>query len=421
MGQIWSGVHTAIGTASVGTNLILAAYYNPNRYVTVARIDLSRNVVCSQQLPSRFGGWDAHNAISVAVSSDGIVHIVGNMHASQMFYAAGKISDLHSIRPRSMIGRDEQSATYPQFLRGQHNELYFVYRSGHAGNGQWIVNQWQNGRWQRLGPIFSDRDSQGPVSAYPTPFTLGSDGRFHVAIVWRRTYDINSNFAVTYASTTDFRHWSGLGGETWSGLLGPGSLPPIERTGENAGLLNNPILILDDYSKPIVVYSRYADQGPNAVFVAEPFNGRWHVEPLAVSRKRLVVAGTGTLSGLPSVSFSDDCGSDVAQVHINFPPRDLRIVSVDRRASKISTNEPECATWHSGLAFGNPNSAGMANVSVTTADVRQDGVGALAPYMFYWFAQGANRDQPRQCTKDAPLACAPPPSNLILVRKFDGD
>lgn len=417
VGQVWSGVHTAIGTANIGPDLVLAAYYNPNRYLTLARIDVSKNVVCRKQLPSRFGGWDAHNGISMAVSSDGTVHIVGNMHASQMFYAAGKLSNLDSIRPQPMTGRDEQSATYPQFLRGPRGALYFVYRSGHAGNGQWIADEWNNGHWQALGPIFSDRDSQGPVSAYPTPFKLGSDGRFHVAIVWRRTYDIDSNFAVTYASTTDFRHWSGIGGESSVGPLGPASLPPIERTGENAGLLNNPILVLDDSSRPTVIYSRYADRGPNAVFGAEPFNGRWRVQPLAVAERKLPVVGTGTLSGLPSMSLADDCGNGVAQVHVNFPPRDLKIISVDRRTSTISTSAPQCPTWHSGLTFGRPSAAGMADVSMQTADVRQNGVGPLAPDIFYWFAQGANRDRPRQCTRSAPLACAPTPSDLILVRR----
>jgi len=385
--------------------------------MTVARIDVGRNVVCSQRLPSRFGGWDAHNGISIAVSSDGTVHIVGNMHASQMFYAAGKIWDLRSIRPRRMIGRDEDSATYPQFLRGPNNELYFVYRAGHAGSGQWIVNRWNGGRWERIGSIFSARDSDGPVSAYPTPFTLGSDGRFHVAVVWRRTYDINSNFAVTYATTSDFRHWSGLGGENAVGLIGPASLPPIETTGENAGLLNNPILILDNSSRPIVIYSRYADRRANAVFAAQPSGGKWRVQPLVISQKKLEVAGTGTLSGLPSMSLSDDCSDGVAQVHVNFPPTELKIISVDRRTSTISLSDPQCQTWHSGLDFGKPSSAGMADVSMTIADVRQNGVGALVPFMFYWQAQGANRDRPRQCTSDAPLACNPPPSDLILIRK----
>jgi hypothetical protein len=121
------------------------------------------------------------------------------------------------------------------------------------------------------------------------------------------------------------------------------------------------------------------------------------------------------------MSLSDDCGNDAAQVHVNFPPRDLKIITVDRRTSSVSTNAPECRTWHSGLSFGNPASAGMADVSVTTADVRQNGIGPLAPYMFYWFAQGANRDRPRQCTQAAPRACAPPPSDLILVHRSNGD
>jgi hypothetical protein len=416
-GEIWSGVHTAIGTASVGSDVVIAAYFDPQRYLTVERIDLGSMLACTKTLPSRFGGWDAHNGISLAVSPDGMLHIVGNMHASRMFYASGSVSDLQSIQPRPMTGSDEESGTYPQFIRGPENALYFLYRSGHAGNGQWIVNAWREDRWERIGAIFADRDSRGPVSAYPTRFALGSDGRFHVAIVWRRNYDINSNFAVTYASTNDFKQWSGIGGASSAGPLGPESLPPVERTGEDAGLLNNPLLVLDDSSQPVVIYSRYSERGANAVFAAQAVNGHWQIRPLAVARTKLIVAGTGTLSGLPVMSLTEDCSNELAQVHVNFPPRDLRLITIDRRNSKLGTGNTLCPTWHSGFPFPKAPSAGMANVSLNTADVRKDGVGAPQPYLFYWFAQGANRDRPRQCTNAAPRACAPPPSELVLVRR----
>ncbi|WP_207553723.1 BNR-4 repeat-containing protein, partial [Pseudoroseomonas deserti] len=219
LAQVWSGVRTEMGAARAPNGQLLVAYYDAERWLTVAALDPAKGQVCRLRLPSQFGGWDAHNDISMAVAADGSVHVVGNLHGDKLFYAAGRADDLSSVKPMPMVGRDEERVTYPTFIRTPENGLLFFYRNGASGRGTWLVNRWQGGQWQRGAEIFAGRDREGRLSAYPG-FAMAPDGMLHVAIMWRRTGDVASNFAVSYARSRDFRRWEGFATAPHDGPVG---------------------------------------------------------------------------------------------------------------------------------------------------------------------------------------------------------
>jgi len=409
LGQVWSGVRTGLGTAVVG-NQILMAYYDAERWVTAAALDMTQREVCRVRLPSRFSGWDAHNSLTIAVAPDGTLHLAGNMHASPLFYARGKADDLQSLTVQPMLNRDEKRTTYPGFLYDDAGNLLFRYRSGGSGDGTWILNRWRNGSWERVGQLFANRDAGNRrISAYPTQFVQGPDGLRHVVVVWRRTPDAATNFAVTYARTRDFENWTGLDGRSRRGPLIPESMDRVDPDGEGAGFFNILNLVLAPDGAPVVIYRRYSSTGTNAVVAARPVNGRWTRREIAVSTKRTELKGYGSLGGpLPNVQMLAQEDGEV-RLQIAFPPDERHRLRLD--LATLETRQDTAPVSRSVAPRRLPEIArGMANVAMRSQPVigpAQRELGVLQ-----WFAQGPNGDRPRHCTTQAPQACDPPPSAL---------
>jgi hypothetical protein len=416
--RVWTGVGTGIGAAATTRGAIVAAYFAADRWVTVTRFDPSRREACSVRLPSRFRGWDAHNSLAVAIAPDDTVHIVGNMHASPLFYARGAARDVGSIHAAKMIGRDEQRATYPRFLHDSGGNLMLMYRAGGSGNGNWLLNGWKGGQWRRIGAIFVDRDSQGPVSAYPSAFRTGADGSVHVAVMWRRTPDVASNFAVTYARTRDFRTWFRSDGRPITAPLGPDTMDRVEAAGEHAGLVNRVDLAIAADGAPVILYPRYAaapgkaryDAANGAAIVAaRPVHGKWRIVEIAHARTPSIVAGKGSLPNLPAVWILDQ-QPGAARVRIAFPGRDRRRLRIDLQTLATGADVGDARPIP---AQSPPFPKGMEDVSARQAIVQVNGVDGRIIGTLRWFAQGAHGDTPRACSITAPVACDPPASPLL--------
>ena len=255
-----------------------------------------------------------------------------------------------------MLGRNEASATYPQFLHDGAGNLLFLYRDGMSGNGLWMLNAWRDGQWKRVGQLFAGRDDDGPVSAYPTQFVADDDGRFHVAVVWRRTPDVATNFALTYASTRDFQHWD-VGGRTVSGPLSPKTMEMIDAPGVGQGLVNNA-------------------------------HGSIHVSAVIGKQQSELLLDPTRLVAAPW--RSDPNPGPAKRARVPIP---------------------------AALALTPP--AGMERAGVQSATVRRNGVDGAVAGELRWIAQGVNQDQPRACKPSAPVACKPPASPLIWVPAAD--
>lgn len=410
---LWTGVGTPIGSAASRDGRVFAAYYNADRWMEVVAVAANRARVCTIRLPSRFAGWDAHNGIAMAIAPDATLHLVGNMHASAMFYAQGSAADLSNLQPARMLGRDEDRATYPTFLHDSAGNLLFLYRTGSSGDGSWLMNRWGGGRWQRIGPLFVDHDDHGHVSAYPSSFAVGPDGTYHVAVVWRRTPDVATNFAVTYASTRDFVTWRGAGGRSIKGPLGPDQMAMVEQTGPNAGLVNSASVIVAPDGAPVILYPRHARSRNDTIVAARPTRGgAWQVRELAVADGSTSVAGGGALAALPSFAVLAQSGW-TATLRLSFPPRAHPVVALNLKTMTAAPGQVPPAD--APVAVYTPAQVqGMAKVSTRQSPVLENGVDGPRRATLRWFAQVANGDTPRACTAAAPKACAPPPAPLIL-------
>ena len=408
--RVWTGAATDIGGATDAKGRLFSAFYGPDRFLTVARFDADKREVCIRKLPSRFDGWDGHNSIALAIGRDGTLHVAGNMHSSPIVYASGHVDDLSSLHLKGMIGREENAVTYPKFMFAEDGTLMFLYRDGSSGSGRWIVNKLIERSWVRISELFANQDQNGQVSAYPTDFVRSADGRYHVAVVWRRTWDVSTNFKVTYASTSDFVSWF-VNGKRRIGPLAPETMESVDNSGSGQGLVNNAKIILTNVGEPIVLFTKYGLDGRNAVLLSKRDAGAWNSQVISTSKGRKEILGGGTLAGLPIIK-AKTAPNGYVRIHIVYDTETQNfLISPKNWESYPQKAEVDpLSNYAKGLA---DQAEGMVDVIVPQHEVRQNGVDGPIRGTLRWFVQKANQDKARECTPLFPAACKPFPSPLL--------
>jgi hypothetical protein len=418
--KTWAGAVAAFDSISRGGKAYFG-YYNADRWLSIAQLDLKTHEVCRLQLKSMFKGWDAHNIITLAFDQAGRIQIAGNMHASPLVYASATTPDsLSGITLRPMIGKDENQVTYPNFVNVTGGKLLFIYRVGEAGNGQWIVNISDGGKWRRLlnSPIFTSQWRGRPTSAYPSPIGTTQDGCVYQAIVWRRPPDVSANYAITYARTCDFVHWIDHLDQPIHLPIDPGNADMIEYTGEEKGLVNWQRISLAPGGTPVIAYTRYGDDGHNIVILASPDGTGWRRSIVAKASRQTIITGEGTL---PTARFFDSPVFDNkgrGSINVTFPGESAKRVYFDAKTLAIvdaPSPMPAKTPTPTRLSISIPTDLVDGQMMVHSVRVGDVSAGNRSVGAIYYFGQGFNRDQARPCTTQQPKACNPPPAPLIFV------
>lgn len=410
---VWTGTRVRFD-AIEANGIVFVAYYDRDRWLTLARIGLADGSVQKTRLDTRFAGWDSHNYISLAFDEQLRLHVSGNMHASPLVYFRGEAPLSIELAPASMIGRDERQVSYPTFLGSGTNDLLFFYRAGSSGRGDWFFNRWNGHTWARVpGPIFAKESSFGHVSAYPSRFLRGPDGIYHVAVIWRKNENVESNFRVSYARTRDFVHWTNSHGKPLALPLSPDNTEVVDDPGEGKGLLNNPQIALDPKGSPVISYSKYGDSGTNAVTVVFRAANGWAQRQVAHGPTLTKLQGRGTLPESPGVGPVVFPPTGDATITYSFPGTQRFMLALNP-TTFVPVGAPARDTKP---AFSSANDK-VAGTTLTeqVVPVRQsDGSTLTSLNQIVWSAQGTNRDLPWQCNDEHPIACTPPPAKLRLV------
>ncbi|MBN1517869.1 BNR repeat-containing protein [Candidatus Sumerlaeota bacterium] len=256
-----------------------AAYYDEERRMTVACRALDAEEWQYQTLPTEVG-WDSHNSIAMAADDDGCLHLSGNMHNVPLIYfRTSQPWDIATFEKiESMTGENEQSCTYPQFMRGANSELIFHYRDGGSGHGNEIYNVYdtKTKTWKRLldTPLTDGKDL---MNAYMHGPLKGPDGRFHLCWVWRDTPDCQTNHDPSYARSSDLIHWETIDGKPvtlpitleTSGVL-------IDNVTTQGGIINGCLRIgFDSAAQALASYHKFDENGNTQAYVARFEDGRW--------------------------------------------------------------------------------------------------------------------------------------------------
>ncbi len=155
--------------------------------------------------------WDSHNYVTMAIDSEGHLHLSGNMHCVPLIYfRTTRPWEIGSFeRVGNMVGAEEKRCTYPKFFEGGGGELIFTYRDGRSGNGNQIYNVYdvEKKQWRRL---------------LDEPLTDGKDASPQT---WWTTCE--SGATTSRSGTTSRRGWAAYAPSTWTKSAVTATVAPI--------------------------------------------------------------------------------------------------------------------------------------------------------------------------------------------------
>ena len=264
------------------------AYYDPEGRMVLAKRNLNSKKWDTVITPYTGNVKDAHNDISIAIDSEGYLHVSWDHHDTHLRYARSKKAfSLELGEEQPMTGEDESKVTYPEFHNLPDGKLLFCYRSGASGRGNMIMKSFdvKTQQWTSLQNNLIDGENQR--SAYWQMY-VGKKG-IYISWVWRESWDVSTNHDLCYAFSPD-------GGKTWEkSTREKYTLPITKLTAEhawdipqNSSLINQTAMTVDDQGNPYIA-TYWDNNGIPQYKVVYLFNGKWnlintnfHVNPFSL-------------------------------------------------------------------------------------------------------------------------------------------
>jgi len=276
--------------------LQFAAYYDAERYVVLAKRRVDESAWTVQRSQYQGKASDAHNSINIMVDGAGYLHVAWDHHDNPLRYARSTTPGGLTLGvQQSMVGRDEQAVSYPEFYRLPDGGLIFLYRDGASGRGSLVMNRYSyaEAKWERV----QDKliDGEGQRSAYWQAHADGQ-GVLHLSWVWRESPDVASNHDLAYARSRD-------GGKTWERSDGtPYRLPITASSAEYAlripqgsDLINQTSMSADSAGRPYIAsYWRDADSAIPQYRVVFHTGRHWELRTLPLHKSPFSLSGGGT-------------------------------------------------------------------------------------------------------------------------------
>jgi hypothetical protein len=224
------------------------------KFDTVARtwqlFDLS--TVASNPLSAPEVGDDTHHNVVVAVDGDGYIHVAANHHDNTLRYLRStNAGDITAWTKLAMVGTQETSVSYPQFVRLSGGDLLLFYRNGSSGNGDTYLNRYAKSSktWSRVSQVFSGTTASPTRSSYMNRIVLDSAGTLHLFYLWRISTDPSGNYDVSYIKSTDSGvTWTTAGGSAQTLPIDPTNTAPVVIAG--AGYVNQTGASVDSNNVP---------------------------------------------------------------------------------------------------------------------------------------------------------------------------
>ena len=296
---------------------------------------------------------DEHNCYTIAVDSAGYVHIAGNMHGDWLRYARStNPGDITAWTAGAMIGTagapdtgTERLVSYPKFFTHPDGTLFFTYRNGSSGNGDWYLNRYDAAAktWARVSKLFDGISTS--ESAYLDNVVIDDDGVIHISYQWRpnggTTADTND---LSYVRSTDK-------GVSWQSVTGAAVTVPITHAGSPrvlvaAGFQNSCGLSVDTQGRPHIVNMIVPTTGPwqvvhhywdGAVWVHDTVT-TWTTTVVAwTPRPRIISAANGRTYILLTYRFEGWAGRVwMLDVTPGAPRNRFPVADVDLRDAEIT-------------------------------------------------------------------------------------
>lgn len=421
VGQIWPAVRVGFYLLTHGDRQYVA-YYNADRRTVVATRKLDEDRFTEFVLPSKsdkppartgpastIQGWDSHNYLTMAVDSEGNLHLSGNMHASALnYFRTEKPGDITTLKQfESMVGQREAHCTYPAFMKAPDGTLLFHYRDGTSGNGDEIYNAYdvKSQKWSRFieTPLVS---GAGKCNAYQVGPLHGPDGWYHLLWMWRETAAVETNHNLSYARSRDLKNWETADGAPLTLPITPDTRQTIVDPVPQKGGLHNSAhkMGFDSRGRVVISYYKHDENGDTQAYAARFEDGKWSIHAISQWQGTHVFSGGG--SG-PS-TFGTSIGLGAITQHApgqlalsyNHWKAGSGLIVIDENTLKpvaLAEQPPEQKPWPAELGKVTSDFPGMNVYWRGDANKSSD---AKRQYMLRWESLGTNRDRPR--TGDLP-------------------
>jgi BNR repeat-containing family member len=288
------------------------SFYDPQDRVTIAFRDLPSEkwTVLHTDWPGNVR--DAHNMISMGVSTDGCLHISYNHHVSPLHYRrSSRPLDPTTFGPMiPMTDQRERRVTYPQFVNLSDGSLLFFYRDGVSGAGDLYINRYdvEEQVWQALQhPLIACSERCNPYWCRPA---VGSNGSLQLVWCWRRQGGAETNSRLCYAGSRDGgRTWQDSRGQPYQLPITPDAAEVIDSVGENSNLSNQDSSEVDSYNRLHVVYRKNDSAGVPQYFHQWWDGHAWRRTQISRFTGIFTVTGGGTKAipmSRPNILFDTD-------------------------------------------------------------------------------------------------------------------
>jgi hypothetical protein len=233
----------------------------------------------------------------------------------------------------------EQRMTYPIFLKDGAGRLILKYRDGGSGNGNEIYDVYDtaSSKWSHLlaTPLV---DGEGQRNAYFVGPTLGPDGLFHLAWVWRETPDAETNHDLSYARSRDLVHWEKSDGVPLKLPITLANAEIVDPVPVEAGMINNNTVIgFDSDRRPVITFHKFDAQGNTQIFLARREAKRWNIVPITRWRDfRWDFRGRGSLDMRLAVKGAVPTDSRHLSVEVVRDGEPIEILLESRRLRRVS-------------------------------------------------------------------------------------
>lgn len=383
------------------------AYYDTAHILTVGCRKLDSEKWEFEKLDTKVG-WDSHNYIALFMDPRGYLHLCGNMHSDALkYFRSRQPGDIHTlVRIDSMVGREEDVTTYPEFMRGPAGEVIFHYRYGRSGNGYEVYNvlDVEKQEWHRLldRPLI---DGESKMNAYMQGPVVGPDGYYHLIWVWRDSPDCSTNHTLSYARSKDMLHWESIRGESVGlPITIAQKMLVVDSTPAKGGLINIGIKLgFDANRQPVIGYHKYDSLGHTQLMLARFEEGVWKQVRQTGWEYRWDFKGWGTIAN----ELLIDAPESWQDGELRFGYHRLDIgdgqVIADEKTLQPLREEGFVKNYPEELDRVESDFPGMLVYKIDGSGEARDG----SRYLLRWEALSPNRDRKRQGE-------LPPPSTLTV-------
>ncbi|WP_159518146.1 BNR repeat-containing protein [Sunxiuqinia indica] len=279
-------------------NYQFVAYYDSSAHVVLARRKHGSNNWTMKQ--TRYTGniRDAHNVISIMVDGDGYLHMSWDHHNNPLHYCRSlQAEGLELGEMMPMVGEDEQVVSYPEFYAMADGGLLFAYRDGGSGNGNLVLNRYDQHTqtWSRLQTNLID--GEGQRNAY-WQMHVDQHGTIHASWVWRETPDVHSNNDMCYACSKDGgQNWEKSTGEKYELPIRKATAEVVKKIPQGSNLINQTSMTADEDSNPyIATYYKEAGDSCTQFHVIYLHEGQWKSSTATSRTLDFELGGVGSRS-----------------------------------------------------------------------------------------------------------------------------